>query len=333
MMKSARDVTMPAVITVSGVAAVVNGQQITNQELVTNVLRNGGEPTLQSLILQTEVEQAAAKAHVSVTPAEIDERLHQTKEDFLMRSPGQTWANILATRGLSEAYARDQTRLELLVEKLAVGDQPPFTLNGKIHVYHILIATVQLPGGQGNHPDAQARQMIAQIQTQIQNHKLTFQQAAQKYSEDSSNAPAGGDLGWIGPNDPLDPAFKQAAFALKVGEISAPVRSQFGYHLIYLAQLGSQATPAQLKAASDATLQDRTRQLVPQYIQKLQGSAKVENLLIPTPPPATVANVTPNQPIIIHPRMTVPTRPGVPANGAGTGTPGATKTPPPSPPL
>jgi len=60
-----------------------------------------------------------------------------------------------------------------------------------------------------------------------------FEQMAKEWSQDLANAEMGGDLGWFGKGR-MDPAFEEAAFALSEGEVSEPVRSRFGYHLIKL---------------------------------------------------------------------------------------------------
>lgn len=59
---------------------------------------------------------------------------------------------------------------------------------------------------------------------------LTFEEAAEKYSSCPSNA-QGGDLGFF-TRGKMVPEFEDAAFSLKVGEISEPVKTQFGYHLV-----------------------------------------------------------------------------------------------------
>ena len=58
---------------------------------------------------------------------------------------------------------------------------------------------------------------------------------SQRNSTDESNKNNGGDLGWIGPDDSYDADFLAGAFALNDdGQISDPVKSQFGWHLIQL---------------------------------------------------------------------------------------------------
>ncbi|MFO7596371.1 MAG: peptidyl-prolyl cis-trans isomerase, partial [Desulfocurvibacter africanus] len=61
---------------------------------------------------------------------------------------------------------------------------------------------------------------------------LSFADAAKKYSEGPSG-PTGGDLGWFGRGR-MVPTFEQAAFALKPGQVSTPVRTEFGWHIIKL---------------------------------------------------------------------------------------------------
>src|SRR5258708_6487411 len=58
-----------------------------------------------------------------------------------------------------------------------------------------------------------------------------FAKLAREISEDKASAVQGGDLSFVGPGELMTP-FEQAAFALKKGKISAPVRTPFGYHAI-----------------------------------------------------------------------------------------------------
>ncbi|HEX9385106.1 MAG TPA: peptidylprolyl isomerase [Anaerolineales bacterium] len=69
---------------------------------------------------------------------------------------------------------------------------------------------------------------------------VDFATVAQRYSKDTGSGANGGDLGWFGKGA-MVPEFEEAAFGLKVGEISKPVKSQFGYHIIQV--LGHQDRP------------------------------------------------------------------------------------------
>lgn len=78
--------------------------------------------------------------------------------------------------------------------------------------------------------EAEALALAEELRQRILNGE-DFATLAQEYSEDPGSAAQGGDLGWIG-RGVLVPEFEDVAFSLPVGEISKPVRTDFGYHLI-----------------------------------------------------------------------------------------------------
>ena len=77
---------------------------------------------------------------------------------------------------------------------------------------------------------AQAKKKIEEIKKQLDSG-ADFAELAKKYSEDTSNAENGGDLGWFGKGVMVK-EFEDAAFALDIGKVSAPVRTRYGFHLI-----------------------------------------------------------------------------------------------------
>ena len=93
----------------------------------------------------------------------------------------------------------------------------------QVRAMHILVPT-----------ESEAQQIRAEIvSAQSQNELFTnFRNAAKKYSKCPSGA-NGGDLGWFGKSDMVLP-FELAAFDLTPGDVSQPVKTQFGYHLIYV---------------------------------------------------------------------------------------------------
>lgn len=78
--------------------------------------------------------------------------------------------------------------------------------------------------------DDVARQRLADIRQRIVQGGESFSDLAKRFSNDAS-APQGGELGWLNPGETVPP-FEKAMNALKIGEVSAPVQSQFGWHLI-----------------------------------------------------------------------------------------------------
>lgn len=308
---------LPAHVAVSGIAALVNGHPITDSEVTLEFLADGGQPTLDELIDRELIDQAAKKAHVTVTAAEIDARLKEAKQQVMaqiwMRSPGLTWAQFLTSQGRTEYYVRQNIKTRLLLEKLVAKSMPPVSLAGKMHLYHILFLTIPMPGHPTPHSDSDALAQAERVRAMIESGKLTFQQAAKQYSEDTYTAQKGGDLGWVAPTDPYDPDFMKAAQALKEGEISQPVKSRYGYHLIYLARIGAHATPAEIKAATDADEQARVSQALQPYLEKLHNDAKIQNLLmpgVPLPNPTAGPAVTMSHPVNVPPiRRAAPTAP------------------------
>ena len=97
---------------------------------------------------------------------------------------------------------------------------------GEVHGAHIL---VQFKEGLDT---AAAHARIDSIYDILQANKSSFENLAKKHS-DCPSAAKGGDLDWFGRGQ-MVPEFDSAVFAMNVGEISEPVKTQFGYHLIKL---------------------------------------------------------------------------------------------------
>ncbi|WP_248797557.1 SurA N-terminal domain-containing protein [Pseudomonas sp. MWU13-2105] len=109
--------------------------------------------------------------------------------------------------------------------------------------------------------DAQAKAKIEEIQQRLAKGEH-FDALAKEFSQDPGSASHGGDLGFAGPGV-YDPAFEKALYALTKDQVSGPVRSEFGYHLIKL--LGVEAP----QVPSFASLKDKlTRELKTQQVEQ-----------------------------------------------------------------
>jgi parvulin-like peptidyl-prolyl isomerase len=281
------EAVLPSEIDVSGVAASVNGKPLSYQALVTKFLAAGAPQFLDEMINEQLIRQEAKMEGVNVTTAEVNAKLLDAKKFLLPQYPGQSWAQFLALQGRSESYIRDNIYDGLLAVKLVEKTMPAPTLVGKVHLYHILKLTTAVQGTPNPATDEVAHQEISDIRALIESGKATFQDEAKKESQDST-ASKGGDLGWIGKDASLDPAFAAAAFALKPGEISQPVKSRYGWHLIYEANDGAHATPAEVAtyvAEQRASEDTRARAQLQSYLQNLRKSAKIVNYVLPTPKP------------------------------------------------
>ena len=113
---------------------------------------------------------------------------------------------------------------------------------------HILLTTSIV------YPDETAVKELNLLRDEILKGAISFSNAAKNFSEDPGSAINGGDLGYATP-DRYDPAFAAAMVRLKPGEISEPVRSSFGYHLIKLNDIKTDLD-------SDASYEDQARNLI-----------------------------------------------------------------------
>ena len=112
---------------------------------------------------------------------------------------------------------------------------------------------------------------------QIRAKVADFGTLAKKYSEDAPTAVNNGYIGWISPGQ-LMPEFEHAVAKLNIGEISDPVRTDFGWHLIQLInRKQTEYTPAQQKEFARATLrQNKLDQAYQDWIRELRDGATIE---------------------------------------------------------
>jgi peptidyl-prolyl cis-trans isomerase C len=100
----------------------------------------------------------------------------------------------------------------------------------QVHARHILIHTAPLAAGQKEQSDADALAKTQALRKKIVDG-ADFAAVASQESDDSGSKVKGGDLGSFRRGQ-MVPQFEQAAFTLKVGELSEPIKTQYGYHLI-----------------------------------------------------------------------------------------------------
>lgn len=137
------------------------------------------------------------------------------------------------------------------------------------HVRHILLKPNEVLS------DKEAKQKIDGIKERI-DHGTPFQDMARQYSDDGS-ASSGGDLGWISPGDTV-PVFEKTMAELAVNEVSAPIRSQFGWHIIQVLERRKQDMSKESKRLK-ARQEIRARKAEEAYndwIHELRDKAFVE---------------------------------------------------------
>jgi len=143
------------------------------------------------------------------------------------------------------------------------------TNSQQTRVRHILLKTNELVS------ENEARNRLRTLKERLEN-KADFADLARVHSEDTT-ASRGGDLGWILPGDTV-PEFERAMNELKPGEISEPVKSPFGWHLIQVLERGVQdVSKERRRLAARQTLRARkSDEAFQEWVRQLRDRAYIE---------------------------------------------------------
>jgi peptidyl-prolyl cis-trans isomerase C len=157
-------------------------------------------------------------------------------------------------REASAEFDRRRDEFVVRAREIYTLDKARFTVPEQVRAAHILVKI----DGRGKD---EALKLAQEIRARTLAEKADFAALAREFSEDRTAAANGGDLGWFSAAQ-MDPAFSKGAFALKnPGDISEPVLSSFGYHVIRL----EARKPAEVQAfdkVKDAILADVRQEYV-----------------------------------------------------------------------
>ena len=273
------------------IAAVVNDQVVSMFDLAgrirLTIVSSGLEDTpeirarLAPQILRTLIDEAlevqeAKRLNITVNSSEIDNAMGRIAKqndmtetqfsNFLKQSgiplstlvaqirAGLSWSKIVAEKIRPSIEIGDDQIQEYLDRLKASKDKPEYRLQ------EIFLA-VDTP-----QQEEDVRRTAERLSEQIK-RGANFTAVARQFSQ-SATAAVGGDLGWV-EEGALEPEIQRAVDQLKVGEISAPIRTVSGFHLILLRE----------KRQSGAATADTS-------------TLKIEHLFIPGPPNATPEDLT-----------------------------------------
>ena len=138
------------------------------------------------------------------------------------------------------------------------------------HARHILIKTSEAVS------QDDARRRLLDLRERITRGGANFADLARQYSEDGTAA-RGGDLGWLYPGDTV-PDFERAMDALQPGEISQPVQTPFGWHLIeVLARRKADVSADRIRQRARMVLRERkSEEAYQEWLRQLRDSTYVE---------------------------------------------------------
>jgi peptidyl-prolyl cis-trans isomerase SurA len=167
------------------------------------------------------------------------ERLPELFADALAKmQPGQVSEPLRSAAGFHLLY---------LAERRGAGAEAPVV---QTRLRHILVRTNEAVS------ESDARRKLLDLRERIVSGQVDFAEMARVHSDDGTAA-RGGELDWVYPGDTV-PEFEHAYQNLKVGEISQPVRTPFGYHLIQvLERRSSDVSPERKRLQARQALRDR----------------------------------------------------------------------------
>jgi peptidyl-prolyl cis-trans isomerase SurA len=283
--------------------------RLRDREVTSKLTVSDGE--IENLILEQGEQNGAGTeynvAHILVrvpeqaTPAQVDTRRLRAEEAGKRLSEGADFAQVAATysdapdalQGGVMGWRVKERLPELFVQNL--GKLQPGVVSGvfrspagfhvikllevrgagaplmveQAHVRHVLVRTNDLVS------EDEAKRKLLGLRERIVNG-VNFAELARLNSDDGS-ASRGGDLGWIYPGDTV-PEFERAVSELKVGEVSQPVKSPFGWHLIQVLErrTADMSTDRRRVEARKALLERKGDEAYQEWLRQLRDRAYVE---------------------------------------------------------
>ncbi len=284
---------------------VDNKLQISDSEIDNYLAAASGKPEASQLELN--IAQILVRVPENASPQQIAERRKRAETAIAQLKSGTDFAKVAASfSDAGDALSggdlgwRAVSRLPQLfvdaVEKLSEGEIAPLvrSANG-FHVLklagrraagasklstgsmvqqtrarHILIKVNQIVSS------SEARRKLAELKERLDNKAAKFEELARLYSNDGS-ASKGGDLGWIYPGDTV-PEFERAMNSLRPGQVSEPVESPFGYHLIEVLERKTEevSRERQRLMARQALRDQKLEEAYEDWLRQLRDRAYVE---------------------------------------------------------
>jgi peptidyl-prolyl cis-trans isomerase SurA len=246
---------------------------------------------LDTMIDEKLVDNELRELKVTISDKEVDGAVDEVKKSYNLTD--EQLQQAVSREGYSIAEYREQMRKQigrykLISEKVRknvkVSDadvQSEYDRmtraegeDYEVHIRHILIA---VPRSASAAQVEQARRKAAAVAVEAREPGVDFAELAKKRSEGSSSSD-GGDLGFF-KRGTMVPEFERVAFNLKTGEVSEPVRTQFGWHVLKLEdirKLGMKPLADVRPEIEERLRKAQAERLTAQYMETLRSAAVVE---------------------------------------------------------
>lgn len=289
------------------VVARVNGEDVKKadfERMIKTIEARAGQPmppdrrdeimrgALDQLVIYTLLSQESKARQIKIDESEIDQKVRQLRSQFPTE---QAFDEALKQRGLTLDSLKQDARVDLSVTKLmdaemanesGATDQEAKDFYAKnpdkfrqpetVRASHILIRVDEKADAATR---KKARAEIDGVLKQARSG-ADFAKLAQQHSQDGSAA-QGGDLNYF-PRGQMVPAFDQVAFALKPGQISDVVQTQFGYHIIKVTDRKPGRTVPYEEAGAQIKqflTEQKKQQHADDFIAALKKKSKIEVLI------------------------------------------------------
>ncbi|BCD22089.1 MULTISPECIES: peptidylprolyl isomerase PrsA [Bacillus cereus group] len=182
---------------------------ITKEDFYTQMKQQYGKQVLNNMVM----EKVLIKNY-KVEDKDVDKKFDEMKKQY-----GDQFDTLLKQQGIKEETIKNGVRAQLAqekaIEKTITDKELKDNYKPEIKASHILVKD-----------EATAKKVKEEL-----GQGKSFEELAKQYSEDTGSKEKGGDLGFFGPGKMVK-EFEEAAYKLKKDEVSEPVKSQFGYHII-----------------------------------------------------------------------------------------------------
>ncbi|MFC3607347.1 SurA N-terminal domain-containing protein [Stutzerimonas tarimensis] len=237
-------------------AGIAGSGFVTDQQIEAFVRLEAQTRDFEMLMVQAD------PATVEVNEEEIQQYYEANQERF--RSPEQVLVEYVALRknDFFDQVEVDEAQVEALYRRQIAN------LAEQRRAAHILVET------DGDVSDADARAQVEAIRQRLEQGE-DFAELARELSQDAGSADEGGDLGYAGPGV-YDQEFEDALYALSEEEVSEPVRTEFGWHLIQLLGVQAPEIPALETVRLELERQIRAEQVEQRFVEaskRLEGAA------------------------------------------------------------